>query len=886
MPAALAQHDTLLQNAVAEHQGRIFKTAGDAVCAVFADAASAALAALAAQRGLAAMTWNEFGLGDRLTVRMAIHAGAAQEHGDDFSGPVLNRLSRLLAAGHGGQILLAGAVADQIAGALPAGSALRDLGQRRLRDVPGTERIVQLAVDGLPSTFPPLRTLETIANNLPAAPTPCIGREAERARLRVLFPRSEVRLVTLLGPGGIGKTRLALQAATDLLDEFPDGVWFVDLTAVREPELVAGAVVRSLGIREEAGKTTEEAMLSWLEQRELLLVLDNCEQVIEGAAQLAAEVLRQTRQVRLLATSRVPLGVRGEQRLPVEPLALPGSEKAPDPQRIQETASVRLFVARASAVKPSFALSNANAPHVAEICRRVDGIPLALELAAARITVLSPEALRERLDRRLHALGSGSRDLPERHKTLRNAIRWSYELLSDQEQVVFRRLAVFAGGWSLPAAEAVLGNGHKTDLLDTLESLAAQSLIRAEPGEQEAPRFSMLETIREFALERLVDAGEEERFREAHADYFLQLAEDIAPKLSTGIDHGHLLDRLERDHHNLRTAFDYHADRRNAVEALRFGSALWLFWSRRGWLSEGRRWLEIALALSGESHQGYQGAALRSLGNLSVHAGDISTAVSLYERSYAIAMTSGDKDSIGRALCNLGLAALLQGRWDDAREFLDRDVRLCEEIGDAVGVATAKLNLGMNARDSGNPQLALLFFESSRSLHVRQGNEYGVAYATYHIGLTCLDLHEWDRAGQLLQSALQIFKELSDLDGIACAEQGLSLLWIERGDIDVAEKKLTEILEFRMEQGDRRGIAECCEALALAAGQSRKLDKASNWLAQSRAWREAAGIVIPAGDARRIAQLENLLSDQIGDLNLARLRTADDQQLFLDKPTD
>jgi class 3 adenylate cyclase len=396
MSAALRLHDALIEGAIAAHGGTIFKTIGDAVCASFAAPAQATLAAIDAQRAFAGAGWRQTGLPAPIRVRMAVHAGPVQEHDGDYAGPVLNRLSRLLAAGHGGQILIAGAVAARIRDALPPGVDLRDLGERRLRDVWGTEHIFHLLVEGLPSSFRPLRTLDPTAHNLPSMPTACIGRDAERARLRSLIPDSDVRLVTLLGPGGIGKTRLALQIATDLLDEFPSGAWFVDLTPVREAEQVPGAVMRSLGIREEPGRTAEESVLDWLAGREALLVLDNCEQVIEGAALLASRIVQRAPGVRIVATSRIPLQIRGEQRLPVEPLDLPAGDAETGLADIEDSSSVRLFLARAREVAPGFELDDRNAPHVAAICRQVDGIPLALELAAARITALGPEALRER----------------------------------------------------------------------------------------------------------------------------------------------------------------------------------------------------------------------------------------------------------------------------------------------------------------------------------------------------------------------------------------------------------------------------------------------------------------------------------------------------------
>jgi predicted ATPase/class 3 adenylate cyclase len=573
MPRALAEHNRLIRTAVDAAGGRVFKIVGDAFCADFAAPGAALRAAIEAQRGIECTDWLALGLDAPLRVRMALHQGRVEEKDGELAGPVLNRIARLLAAGHGGQILMAGSV-ELVNGAGP-GVELRSLGERKLRDVPGTEQIVQVVAQGLQEIFPPINTLDPPEHNLPAEPNAFFGREAERARIRHALLQSGLRLVTLLGPGGIGKTRLSIQAGNDLLDGFAAGVRFVELAGVRDDGLVAGTVMRTLGVREESGVEVIDTLCSWLSGREILLIFDNCEQVIEGAADLAATILRRAPGVRLLATSRIPLEIRGEQRLPVDPLEAPETSKPGDLLRIRENPAVRLFVDRAVAVDAGFSLDTASAPHVAEICRRVDGIPLAIELAAARIAMLSPETLLEQLERRLPALTGGARDLPDRHKTLQSAIAWSYDLLDEEERDVFRKLSVFVGGWTVDTASAVLDD----DIASVLVSLSAKSLVRTEPDDS-GLRYSVLETIREFAGESLHESGQRVEYKNRHAHYFLSEAEDAAPLLY-GESVASALTRIGFDYENYLAAIDWTADSAS-IESLRLCNALFRYWLVHG----------------------------------------------------------------------------------------------------------------------------------------------------------------------------------------------------------------------------------------------------------------------------------------------------------------
>ncbi len=505
MAAAVQRHLSLLDAAIQTHRGVLYKTVGDGVQAAFSTAADAVAAAVEAQRMVLAQDWGSVG---PLRVRMALHAGEAEPQDDDYLTAPLNRLARLLVSGHGGQVLVSHAVQQLVRGALPVDVELRDLREHRLRDLLEPERVWQVLAPGLPTDYPPLKTLDSRPNNLPRQPTPFLGREQLVVDLTALLRREDVQLLTLTGPGGTGKTRLALQVAAEVLDAFPDGVFFVDLAALTDSALIASAIAGAVGVRSDGAGATPEALAAFLRDKQVLLLLDNFEHLVAGAP-VVGELLRLCPELTVLATSRAPLHLRAERELPVPPLSLPDPARHEPLERLIEYEAVRLFIDRAIAAKPDFTVDNQNAPAVAEICARLDGLPLAIELAAARVRLLPPQALLQRLEQRLPLLTSGARDAPQRQRTLRDAIAWSHDLLSSDEQTLFRRLGVFAGGCTLEAAEVVVNPDGELDVFTGLASLIDEALLRQGAGSGDEPRFRMLETIREFALERLATSGEE-----------------------------------------------------------------------------------------------------------------------------------------------------------------------------------------------------------------------------------------------------------------------------------------------------------------------------------------------------------------------------------------
>ena len=815
MAQALAHHNALLRRAVQAHGGTVFKTVGDQFCCVFATALDALRAAVAAQQALHATSWGAVG---PLRVRMALHSGAAQSQGDDYLGPAVNRVARLLAAGHGGQVLLSLASTELVRDELPAGVSLRDLGSHRLRDLQRPERIAQVVIAGLPADFPPLRTLGSRPNNLPAQPTPLVGREREVEALCRRLRQAGMRLVTLTGPGGVGKTRLALQVGAELLDHFTDGVFLVSLASIRDPALVPPTLAQALGVREVAGQSLLATLQHELRDRHLLLLLDNFEQVI-GAAPLVADLLERCPRLQALVTSRAVLRLSGEYDFPVPPLTLPDPAHPPALERLTQYEAVRLFLERAQAARADFAVTNETAPAVAELCHRLEGLPLAIELAAARVRLFSPPALLARLERRLPLLTGGPRDRPARQQTMRAAIAWSYDLLDPAEQALFRRLAVFVGGWTIEAAEAVAtaAGPLALDLLAGLESLLDKSLLRSTGADEATPRFGMLEVIREYGLEQLEAGSEAETTRRAHAAWHLALAERAAPALD-GPDQVAWLARLEQEHHNLRAAFDWLLAEGDAEAALRLGGLIWRFWEIRGHFGEGRARLAQALAHPAASAPTPARAkALSAAGNLAYRQGDFQAARTLHQECLAIWRLAGDRAGAASALNNLGLISHRQGDFAAARAFHEQSLAIRRELGDERGLAVTLTSLANVLREQGDYGGARSLLDEGLAIKERLGDRQGVAITLNNLAILAARQGDYPRARALFEQSLAIRRELGDRWGIAAALENLGCVACEEGDYAAAQPLFEESLAIRQELGDRWGIGQSLSNLGAVA---------------------------------------------------------------------
>jgi len=772
----IEDHNRLLSERFAA--GTIVRTEGDAFFVVFANPAEAVAAAVDAQRTIAGHDWGE-GVG--VKVRMGLHTGEGTIAGGDYTGLDVYRTARIAAAANGGQVLLSDAT-RALAHASLGDVTTRDLGEHRLKDLPERERLFQLVIPGLPADFPPPRSLDARPNNLTMRLTPFIGRERELKEIFELCGTQ--RLVTLTGPGGTGKTRLSIQLAFDSLESFADGAFFVYLAPIREPELVPSTIATAIGLMEEASRPLMETLKAHLADREVLLVLDNFEQII-SAAPFVGELLEAAPRLRCVVTSREILHLSGEQEYPVPPMALPDPKHLPDLEALERYESVALFLQRARAVRPDFALTAENAPAVAEICTRLDGLPLAIELAAARVRLLNPQKLLERLEPMLPLLTGGARDLPERQQTLRSTIGWSYDLLDEAERRLFRRMAVFVGGCSFEAADAVVNPGGELgmDTLEGLEGLVDKSLLRRFE-EAEEPRLRMLHVIREYALERLEESDEADEMRRRHAGAYLALAEQAAPML-TGADQPMWLDRLESEHDNFRAALDRAAASGDPATALRLGGVLWRFWQMRGHLREAADRLDAVLALPGsEEHPGPRADALEAAGGIAYWSGDAPSAQGHYRASLELRRELADPSATARAAYNLACADLFfvdHGNPEEAVRLLGEAEAFYRGQDDPSGLADVLWAAGGSHFVSASYEQAVAPLEESIELYRKGGNRFGEAWAHHMLGLVKVLMGHLDEARGHLVEATDIFLRGDDRSATPLMLSDFAILETKRG---------------------------------------------------------------------------------------------------------
>jgi predicted ATPase len=803
----------------------------------FASPAGAVRAVVAAQRGLAAHDWSP---GPALRVRMGVHTGEGTLGGDDYVGIDVHRAARIADAAHGGQVIVSDATRGLVQHALPAGVSLRDLGPHRLRGIADPERLHQLVVEGLPADFPPPRTPDATPGNLPPPLTSFVGREEELAEVERLLDHT--RLLTLTGPGGSGKTRLALRVAADLRTSYEDGAWFVDLSPVTDPDLVPAAVAKALGVPEAAGRPVLEEVKDHLRPRERLLLVDNFEQVAE-AGPVIEELLLSAPRLRTMVTSRVVLSLPGEQEYPVPPLQVPEAGRLPrDPAAVAAVEAVRLFVERAVAASPRFALTGENAPAVAEICARLDGLPLAIELAATRTKVLTPDQILSRLKRSLSLLTSGARSLPERQRTLRAAIAWSYDLLDPVEQRLFARLSVFTGGWTLESAEAVCQPEELgLDILDGLASLVDKSLIRRVEPPGRPSRFSMLETIREFGQERLEASSDLEPVRRRHAEHFLDLAEEAEPHL-TAQDQGAWLDRMDQEHANLRAALRWAIDRGDAGRAQTAAGALWRFWQQRGHLAEGLRWLEEVLAMpSGQGRTAARAKALTGAGGVAWWS-DQRASGALYEEALAIERELGDPARLARALYNQAFAVAGEHDLESAARLLEESLALFRRVGDEPGVAGVLTMQVVPDAMAGAWDRVVARLEEVAAIWRRLGDRLNLAFGLIWLAFA------YGRAGRRADArataleALELFREADNPTGTALAFLDLAFLltWEGRHADAIRMAGVSESVRERAGGGPMPGFGGMLEGDPVADARAHLTEEAAE-----QAWQEGRAMTVP-----------------------------------------
>ena len=876
----------LLRAAFQEWNGHEVDTQGDAFFVAFARATDAMSAAVDSLRALAVHPWPEDVV---VRVRMGLHTGEPQLSSEGYIGIDVHHGARVMSAGHGGQVLLSQATRDLVVHQLPTGVSLRDMGEHRLKDLQRPIHLFQLVIAGFPADFPSLKTLDACPNNLPIQPTPLIGREREVASLGQLLRLIDVRLVTLTGPGGTGKTRLALQEAAELSDLGWRGIYFVDLAPVSDSAQVIPTIASTLGLREERGRSPLECLKEEIDQNRVLLLLDNFEQVLDAAVQVS-DLLVACPQLKILVTSRAVLRVRAEREFAVPTLTLPDSAQMPDLEALMQYEAIVLFLQRTQAVAPEFRLTDMNAPVVVEIVRRLDGLPLAIELAAARMKLLSPEALLARLNQPLQVLTSGARDVAARQQTLRNTIAWSYNLLDAQEQELFRRLSDFVGGCTLEGIEVVNGAlGNATGLiLDSVASLVDKSLLqRREPGKGEEPRLAMLETIREYGLELLGASGEMKAVRKAHAVYFMELSERAG--LERASDSPEWLDRLEQEHDNLRAAMHWSLEDMEGCKeiALRLGGALRTFWYSRGYLSEGLDFLERALVGSDEVEEPMRAAALyaaarlyevrgdydraepflvqslalyRELGNpariayalhlqadIAWRRGILDMARSLAEESLAVFRELGDRGAIASLLLHLGALAADQGEYARARDLLEESLAINRELGDKGSIANSLFNLARANFFSGSELgAARVLLEESLSLFRQLSDKESIGYCLCLLGLLTLEQGDVPTARSLVEQSVALFKERRQAHGMALSTSAMAMVIAAQGDNAVARALYDAALTEARKAGDKLIIASGLEGLSRVLVALGEYERAVQLRAAAETLREAIGAPMPA----------------------------------------
>lgn len=905
--SVLAEFRGLLRRVIEAHQGSEVDTQGDALFAVFPRAKDGVRAAVATVRAMVQHPWPE---GAQVLARIGLHTGEPVVAETGYVGLDVHRAARICAAAHGGQIVLSQTAYDLVVDDPPDGITLIDLGEHQLKDFDRPQRLYRIAAPDLPADFPPLRTLEGPRARLPQPLTNFIGRERTIASLIDAFDTS--RLVTLTGIGGAGKTRLAIQLAGELADRFPDGIWFVELGSLADPALVPQMVAETLGIREQPGRPLRTTLVDAFRHKRSLIALDNCEHLIAACGALVVELLQGCLWLTVLATSRHALDVEGELVYPVPPLAMPEPSPSLSAHSAAEYEAVQLFVERARSVAPSFSLSDRNVGTVAELCRRLDGMPLAIELAAARLKVLSVEQILDRLSQRFRLLTADRRDRPPRHQTLRATMDWSFQLLTDQEQRLLRRLSVFAGGFALDAAEQVTAGAgiESSEVLDLLAELVDKSLVMVEPHDG-SQRYRLLETIREYSLERLGGAGEEAALRDRHRDWYISFALQADAEV-----HGHhapsWLERLDTDHDNLRAALAWCQERTDPTAGLRLAAALGWFWYLRGYPGEGRMWLARFLPAADDagifdrakalnragilawSQSDYVEAirflqaalqlldqvsapietslALNILGNIAYQPhGDYAQARGLFEQASATSKEAGDQWGMAFSLHNLGRVLWRQGIYDRAAALLEESRRAFEAVGDRLGMAWALHSLGLVARSQGELDQAETNHMESLELFRELNEKAHYAVGVNSLGALARLRGDYARALALSEESTALFRELGDKAGIALSLYSLSMAALCLGHLDRALAQVRESLALRRELGDWRGVAESLEGVAAVAA-ARDPERAACLTGAAEALREHLGTPLPPSDRAGYDQMISALHAALGEGGFVKAR--------------
>lgn len=870
---ALGIHDALIIEGVENTGGFIVKSRGegDSHFAVFTNAADALKAAVAIQRALAAHSWPT---AKPLRVRMALHTGDAELRLGDYYGRTVNRAARLRAIGHGGQILVSQATAELARERLPEDVLLRDLGRHKLKDLSRPEQVFQVDIAGLQSDFPPLKSLNLLTHNLPAQSTSFIGRDQDVANVITLLDKDNVRLITLSGPGGTGKTRLSLEVGHEQLGRFAGGVFFIPLAEATSTELVISKTARELEVREGGSLLLLHTLKNYLRDKEMMLLLDNFEQVAEAAG-FVAELLDAAPGLKVIVTSRTLLNLRAEHNYPVPMLTLPSTNQPITLAGLQETEATTLFIERATAANPRLMITDENAPLVAEICYRLDGLPLAIELASARVRMLSLDALLDRLTHRLKLLTGGARDLPQRQQTLRKAIDWSYDLLAQEERKLLARLSVFVGGFTLEAAEAVCGAEGDLDVFSGVELLLNNSLLVQQELENGTLRFNMLEAIREYAAERLTESGELELMLSRHSQYYAQQLQENS-FASFSADALAALNWMDREHDNLRAVLNnclQTAEGRTIAPHLALGLS-W-FWYRRGFVTEGREWSErILAAVAGEDRSLGKAEALGSAAAMAMWQGDLNTAYTYGEEALAIAGWLEDPFNLAFSMMTFAIVHINSGKDALARNFLLECLPIYSQMGHTyfesltlVHLANASLGLGDFAASTDYLDKAMAI---GKDLH----EGWLDSFALNNRGEVARAQGNYDEARGYYQESEKLLREMGDFGDLARLVHTLGYIAQHEGDLEMAESRFRESLAIFEKVGNQRGIAECLAGLAGLRAEQGNPQMAATLLAAAAATQDVTGAAWWPADRVEIERNARIIRAALDEETFAAAREA------------
>jgi predicted ATPase/class 3 adenylate cyclase/DNA-binding XRE family transcriptional regulator len=836
MAAAHARHDQILRETIESNNGYVFQVVGDAFCAAFPSAADALRAAVQSQNELAAEKWGEV----PIRVRMGIHTGSAEIQEDGFYGGfvTLSHVQRLMSIAHGGQVLLSFTARELVQDELPENVELRDMGKRQLKDWTHPERIFQLVIQDLPADFPPLSTPESFPHNLPIQLTSFIGRERELTETKQLL--SNTRLLTLTGPGGTGKTRLSLQIGQELLPSYANGVWLVELAPLTDASLIHQTIASIFGLRELPNLSILNIITDSLRTRQLLLILDNCEHLIEACAKLTDHLLHSCPRLKMVATSREAINISGETVYQVPSLSLPDQAQVTR-EAVMGFESVQLFVERASAVNPKFHLTEENASAVAQISRSLDGIPLALELAAARSSVFSPKEIASRLDDRFRLLTGGSRTALGRHQTLRSLIDWSYDLLSIEEQALLRQLSVFVGGWTFEAAEVICPD---LDVFDLLPQLVDKSLVTVEEQDG-STRYHMLETIRQYAQDKLREAGESERAHNLHLDFFVNFAETAEMYMDgpKELEWGFLLDA---EYDNLRFALEWGMEK-DVVKALRLGSAIPLFWLSRNYEVEGWRLMSEALTRiqtlpSGNANPEQillQAKAWRTIGYFANGQGHVLSSLKAFEEAAELYRQLGDKRMLARTLCTLGMGKALLGHPEEAYTVAEEALALAREVGDKITVGGALTNMaGVVAVTQHDLDGVRSYGEEGIQLLREAGSRWMLGMILFGYGSFAMMQGYYEEARSHFEESLDLFTELRDRHRIAMIHSEFAHLDRRQGHFAQAKLHYRETILKWHQIGHRAAVAHQLECFAFIAKAEEEDQRAAKLFGAAEILRE------------------------------------------------